>query len=76
MNPTVDTMTQKPLVQRQGTIICEWSKDAGCWLIMFPTGEIDHRVNKRDAERLCKRWLWIHNDQTKIGIATIEWRKP
>jgi hypothetical protein len=63
----------KPAVQMQGKCICE--RHDGGWLVMTPDGAVRWVAAKATAERHCKSWFWIHNDTTKIGWGTIEWRK-
>lgn len=69
-----DGIFHKPGINVQGKCICEWSERDGHWLIMLPNGTIDHRVKKADAERLCKRWFHVHNDNAMIGYGIIEWK--
>jgi hypothetical protein len=69
-------MATKPKVQDQGKVIAEWDAEGERWLVMYPDGRIESYKDKRTVERRAKRYFWIHNDPTKIGVGKIEWRTP
>jgi len=66
-------MKPKVIIQEQGKIIVE-KQEEGDFLMMFPDGRVDFKLNKIDVERAAKYYFQKNCIPENMGIGTIEWR--
>jgi hypothetical protein len=66
------SLGRKPNVRGQGKAIAEEQKH-GEYLVMFPSGRVEHAMDKDHAEQKIRQWFKL-NLGADSGVGEIEWR--